>query len=54
MKNYETLEVTSKIIKDNVPSIEKPPEVELKLLPPHLEYAYLQLGNKFSVIISID
>nr|GEY55409.1 reverse transcriptase domain-containing protein [Tanacetum cinerariifolium] len=33
-------------------SIDEPPEVELKDLPPHLEYAFLEGGNKFPVIIS--
>ncbi|GKA48800.1 reverse transcriptase domain-containing protein [Tanacetum coccineum] len=32
-------------------SIEEPPEIELKDLPPHLEYAFLEDNNKFSVII---
>ncbi|GKC08562.1 hypothetical protein Tco_1000172, partial [Tanacetum coccineum] len=35
-------------------SIDEPPEVELKDLPPHLEYAFLEDNNKFSVIISKD
>ncbi|GJX63880.1 reverse transcriptase domain-containing protein [Tanacetum coccineum] len=30
------------------------PEVELKELPPHLEYAFLEENNKLSVIISKD
>nr|GFB34391.1 reverse transcriptase domain-containing protein [Tanacetum cinerariifolium] len=33
-------------------SIDKPPEVELKDLPPHLEYAFLEGDNKFPVIIA--
>nr|GEZ88974.1 reverse transcriptase domain-containing protein [Tanacetum cinerariifolium] len=33
-------------------SIDEPPEVELKELPPHLEYAFLEGDNKFPVIIS--
>ncbi|GKF74852.1 hypothetical protein Tco_0224296, partial [Tanacetum coccineum] len=33
-------------------SIDEPPEVELKDLPPHLEYAFLEDNNKFPVIIS--
>nr|GEV69126.1 reverse transcriptase domain-containing protein [Tanacetum cinerariifolium] len=33
-------------------SVDKPPEVELKDLPPHLEYAFLEGDNKFPVIIS--
>ncbi|GJR40868.1 hypothetical protein Tco_1216552 [Tanacetum coccineum] len=34
--------------------IEEPPEVELKDLPPHLEYAFLEDNNKFPVIIAKD
>ncbi|GJR54048.1 hypothetical protein Tco_1404569 [Tanacetum coccineum] len=34
--------------------IDEPPEVELKDLPPHLEYAFLEDNNKFLVIISKD
>nr|GFB04506.1 reverse transcriptase domain-containing protein [Tanacetum cinerariifolium] len=33
-------------------SIDKPPEVELKDLPPHLEYAFLEGDNKLPVIIA--
>ncbi|GJR14847.1 hypothetical protein Tco_0797499 [Tanacetum coccineum] len=33
-------------------SIDEPPEVELKDLPPHLEYAFLENGNKLPVIIA--
>ncbi|CAL1379677.1 unnamed protein product [Linum trigynum] len=33
-------------------SLVEPPELELKPLPPHLEYAFLQEGNKLPVIIS--
>nr|GEV31278.1 reverse transcriptase domain-containing protein [Tanacetum cinerariifolium] len=33
---------------------DKPPEVELKELPPHLEYAFLRENNKWPVIISKD
>ncbi|GJT99061.1 reverse transcriptase domain-containing protein [Tanacetum coccineum] len=35
-------------------SIDEPPEVELKDLPPHLEYAFLEDNNKLLVIIAID
>nr|GEU94822.1 reverse transcriptase domain-containing protein [Tanacetum cinerariifolium] len=40
--------------KNDKSSIDKPPEVELKDLPPHLEYAFLEGDNKFPVIISKD
>nr|GEV53726.1 hypothetical protein [Tanacetum cinerariifolium] len=33
-------------------SIDEPPEVELKDLPPHLEYAFLESDNKLPVIIA--
>nr|GFB10845.1 reverse transcriptase domain-containing protein [Tanacetum cinerariifolium] len=33
-------------------SIDKPPEVELKDLPPHLEYAFQEGDNKLPVIIA--
>ncbi|GJR09370.1 hypothetical protein Tco_0792022 [Tanacetum coccineum] len=36
------------------PSINEPPEVELKELPPHLEYAFLEGDNKLPVIIAKD
>nr|GFB94749.1 reverse transcriptase domain-containing protein [Tanacetum cinerariifolium] len=35
-------------------SIEEPPELELKYLPSHLEYAYLEGVDKLPVIISKD
>ncbi|GKB14356.1 hypothetical protein Tco_0848279 [Tanacetum coccineum] len=35
-------------------SIDEPPEIELKDLPPHLEYAFLEDNNKLSVIITKD
>ncbi|GJR79715.1 reverse transcriptase domain-containing protein [Tanacetum coccineum] len=35
-------------------SIDEPPEVELKDLPPHLEYALLEGDNKLPVIIAKD
>nr|GEY64834.1 reverse transcriptase domain-containing protein [Tanacetum cinerariifolium]GEY76102.1 reverse transcriptase domain-containing protein [Tanacetum cinerariifolium] len=33
-------------------SVDEPPEVELKDLPPHLEYAFLEGNNKFPIIIA--
>nr|GFC38377.1 reverse transcriptase domain-containing protein [Tanacetum cinerariifolium] len=35
-------------------SVDEPPEVELKDLPPHLEYAFLEGDNKLHVIIAKD
>ncbi|GJS68929.1 reverse transcriptase domain-containing protein [Tanacetum coccineum] len=40
--------------KNNKSSIDKPPEVELNDLPPHLEYAFLEGDDKLPVIISKD
>ncbi|GKE03949.1 reverse transcriptase domain-containing protein [Tanacetum coccineum] len=41
-----------KELKTVEPSINEPPEVELKELPPHLEYAFLEGENKLPVIIA--
>nr|GFA25341.1 reverse transcriptase domain-containing protein [Tanacetum cinerariifolium] len=40
--------------KNNKSSNDEPPEVELKELPPHLEYAFMEENNKWPVIISKD
>ncbi|GJY84839.1 reverse transcriptase domain-containing protein [Tanacetum coccineum] len=40
--------------KTNKSSIDKPPEVKLKDLPPHLEYAFLEGDNKLPIIIAKD
>nr|GEW94920.1 DNA-directed DNA polymerase [Tanacetum cinerariifolium] len=40
--------------KNNQSSDDEPPEVELKELPPHLEYAFLGDNEKWPVIISKD
>nr|GEX56598.1 reverse transcriptase domain-containing protein [Tanacetum cinerariifolium] len=40
--------------KSNKSSIDEPPEVELKDLPPHLEYAFLEGDDKLPVIIAKD
>nr|GEZ68004.1 reverse transcriptase domain-containing protein [Tanacetum cinerariifolium] len=40
--------------KSDKSSIDEPPEVELKDLPPHLEYAFLEGENKLPVIIAKD
>nr|GEW97664.1 reverse transcriptase domain-containing protein [Tanacetum cinerariifolium] len=40
--------------KNDKSSDDEPPEVELKELPPHLEYAFLGETNKWPVIISKD
>ncbi|GJS40997.1 reverse transcriptase domain-containing protein [Tanacetum coccineum] len=43
-----------KVCKSFESSIDEPPEVELKDLPPHLEYVFLADNNKFPVIIAKD
>ncbi|GJU28524.1 hypothetical protein Tco_1167145 [Tanacetum coccineum] len=40
--------------KNKKSSIDEPPEVELKDLPPHLEYAFLEGTDKLPVIIAKD
>nr|GEY13704.1 hypothetical protein [Tanacetum cinerariifolium] len=40
--------------KSNKSSVDEPPAVELKDLPPHLEYAFLEGDDKLPVIISKD
>ena len=34
------------------PSIEEPPTLELKTIPSHLKYAFLEKDSKFPVVIS--
>lgn len=51
-KIFESLEVTDDIFKDNVPSIERSPMLELKQLPTHLKYVYLGDNEILPVIIS--
>ncbi|GJT01115.1 reverse transcriptase domain-containing protein [Tanacetum coccineum] len=49
MKNEDLKQVDVTMTK---PSIEEPPELELKDLPPHLEYAFLEGTDKLPIIIS--
>ncbi|GJY80096.1 reverse transcriptase domain-containing protein [Tanacetum coccineum] len=42
------------VAKNDKSSIDEPPEVKLKDLPPYLEYAFLEGDNKLSVIIAKD
>ncbi|GJS17619.1 reverse transcriptase domain-containing protein [Tanacetum coccineum] len=42
------------VAKTDKSSIDEPPKVELKDLPPHLEYAFLEGDNKLPVIIAKD
>nr|GEU35187.1 reverse transcriptase domain-containing protein [Tanacetum cinerariifolium] len=41
-------------VKSDKSSIDEPPEVKLKDLPPHLEYAFMKSDNKLPVIIVKD
>lgn len=54
MGHFETLEISTELVEHNVPSIEKPLELELKQLPSHLQFSYLEVGQKFLVIIATD
>nr|GEY76976.1 reverse transcriptase domain-containing protein [Tanacetum cinerariifolium] len=49
MKNQDLKQVDATMTK---PSIEEPPKLELKDLPSHLEYAFLERTDKLPVIIS--
>nr|GEX67696.1 hypothetical protein [Tanacetum cinerariifolium] len=40
--------------KDEKYSIDEPPVVKLKDIPPHLEYAFLEVGHKLPIIIAKD
>ena len=48
---FETL-IPNKTNQQTKPSLEEAPEIELKVLPAHLKYAYLGEGNSLPVIIS--
>ncbi|KAJ9558375.1 hypothetical protein OSB04_012989 [Centaurea solstitialis] len=50
MAAFEQLDFKGRDIQ--LPSIEQPPDLELKLLPSHLKYAYLAEDDKLPVIIS--
>ncbi|GJS98840.1 reverse transcriptase domain-containing protein [Tanacetum coccineum] len=54
---YPGIQKDLKVVEPKQPSLEPKdeiPEVELKELPPHLEYAFLEENNKLPVIISKD
>nr|GEW18730.1 reverse transcriptase domain-containing protein [Tanacetum cinerariifolium] len=48
------IDVIDMASKTDKSSIDEPPEVKLKDLPPHLEYAFLEGDNKLPVIIAKD
>ncbi|MCI67191.1 hypothetical protein A2U01_0088449, partial [Trifolium medium] len=45
-------EIPPGVTKVNIPSVLKPPTLELKQLPSHLKYAYLETSQQLPVIIS--
>ncbi|GJX37420.1 hypothetical protein Tco_0250723 [Tanacetum coccineum] len=49
MKNHDLKQVDVTLTK---PSVEEPPELELKDLPSHLEYAFLEGTDKLPIIVS--
>nr|GEZ85780.1 reverse transcriptase domain-containing protein [Tanacetum cinerariifolium] len=52
---FPSVQKDLKVVEPKNPSFDdEPPEVELKELPPHLEYAFLGDNQKWSVIISKD
>nr|GFC30136.1 reverse transcriptase domain-containing protein [Tanacetum cinerariifolium] len=52
---FPTLHKDLKVVEPKNQSFEdEPPEVELKELPPHLEYAFLGDNGKWPVIIAKD
>nr|GEZ98139.1 DNA-directed DNA polymerase [Tanacetum cinerariifolium] len=55
-QNHTPFDENLKVVKpkNNKYSDDEPPEVELKELPPHLEYAFLGENNKYPVIIAQD
>ncbi|GJT93804.1 hypothetical protein Tco_1082649 [Tanacetum coccineum] len=52
--SQEVLELKVCEAKTDKSSIDEPPEVKLKDLPPHLEYAFLEVDDKLPVIIAKD
>nr|GFD27992.1 reverse transcriptase domain-containing protein [Tanacetum cinerariifolium] len=52
---FLTLHKDLKVVEPKTqPKEDKPPEVKLKELPPHLEYAFLGNNGKWPVIIAKD
>ncbi|MCI16563.1 hypothetical protein A2U01_0037707 [Trifolium medium] len=51
---YDALEIPPDVKKMNIPSVIKPPIVELKQLPSHLKYMFLESSQQLLVIISTD
>ncbi|XP_062118728.1 uncharacterized protein LOC133832394 [Humulus lupulus] len=53
-KHFESLELSSRSFAAPKPSVEEPPELELKALPSHLRYAYLGKSSTLPVIVSAE
>ena len=53
-KFKEVLELSAEEKKQLSPSIEVPPDLELKQFPAHLQYAFLEAGQKLPVIVATD
>ncbi|XP_062118923.1 uncharacterized protein LOC133832623 [Humulus lupulus] len=53
-KHFESLELSSRSFTAPKPSVEEPPELELKALPSHLRYAYLGKYSTLPVIFSAE
>ena len=51
-KHFESLDLSNREVKPSVLSIKSPSILELKLLPSHLKYAYLDDNDTLFVIIS--
>nr|GEZ29043.1 reverse transcriptase domain-containing protein [Tanacetum cinerariifolium] len=51
---YHDLELKTCEAKTDKSSVDEPPVVELKALPPHLEYAFLEGDDKLPVIVAKD
>ncbi|XP_062102938.1 uncharacterized protein LOC133813922 [Humulus lupulus] len=53
-KHFESLELSSRSFAAPKPSVEEPPELELKALPSHLRYAYLGKSSTLPLIVSAE
>ncbi|XP_022158578.1 uncharacterized protein LOC111025032 [Momordica charantia] len=51
---HESLELEDIKCKQLKPSFDEPPELELKALPQHLKYAYLEASNMLPIIIAAN
>jgi hypothetical protein len=51
---YEVLEMPPDMKKVNIPSVLEPPTLELKQLPSHLKYAFLESGQQLPIIVAAE